>query len=108
MEQEQMKQKAEQAAAIAKEIAEALKAFDKETALLMYAKQMGNRKPNTAFPEDAGHRKMDNEEATERLDKTLAAARLKWKYASESDKEKVAQMERIVAEGQERIKQLYK
>jgi hypothetical protein len=107
MEEPILKKLAEQAAEIAKQTAEQLKRFDKETAMLMYAKQMGDGKMNTHFPEGTAHKKTNNKEAAQKLDKLIQDAQLKWKYAPDTDKKKALDMEKIVIAGDEKIRALY-
>jgi hypothetical protein len=100
---------AEKAAAIAKETAETLKLFTRDTAMLLYAKQMvdNNMNMTPTFPEGTEHKKIDNKEANEKLNKMLEEAKQKWKYADEPSRKKAMQMEKIVLEGQEKIKAVY-
>lgn len=108
MDPEKAKQLADEAAQIAKKMAEALKQYDKEMAMLLYAKQWSDTKMNTTFPEGTEHKKTNNKEAAQKLEKMMEDAKLKWKYVTENDKKKVLEMEKIVLEGQEQIKALYK
>lgn len=98
---------AEQAAKIAMATAEKLKKFDKDTCMLMYAKQMGDMQLNTTFPEGTAHKKMDNKQATQKLEKMMHDAKIKWKYASDKEKKRAMDMEKIVLEGNEKIRALY-
>jgi hypothetical protein len=107
MDEAKMKKLADQAAEIAKQTAESLKHFDRDTAMLMYAKQMGDGKMNTQFPEGTQHKKTNNKEATQKLDKLMHDAHLKWKYATDTDKKRVLDMEKIIKAGDEKIKALY-
>jgi type IV secretory pathway VirB4 component len=102
-----LKKLATQAAEIAKQTAESLKHFDRNTAMLMYAKQMGDRKMNTEFPEGTEHKKTNNKEAAEKLDKMIQNAQLKWKYATDADKKKVMDMEKIMLQSDEKIRAVY-
>lgn len=99
---------AEKAAVIAKETAELLKHFDRETGMLIYAKQMvENDIKGSSFPEGTEHKKMSNKDANQKLAKMLEEAKLKWKYADDIAKKKVTQMEMIVLAGQEKIRGVY-
>ncbi|MFT4204242.1 MAG: hypothetical protein QM610_10050 [Chitinophagaceae bacterium] len=102
-----LEQLAEQAAQIARQMAENLKTFGREVASLYYAKQMLDI-PIPEFPSETQHTKFDNHKANEKLKKMLEEAKQKWKYASENEKRKVAEMEKVVSDGQERIKMLYR
>jgi hypothetical protein len=107
MDEALMKKLADQAAEIAKQTAESLKHFDRNTATLMYAKQMGDGKMNTQFPEGTEHKKTNNKDATNKLDKLIQDAQLKWKYATDTDKKRVLDMEKIIKASDEKIKALY-
>ena len=107
MNEEQAKDLASKAAAIAKATAESLKIFTKETAMLLYAKQMQqNALPN--FPKNTEHKKINNKEANAKLEKMMIDAKLKWKYATDDDKKKVLKMEMIIIDSDNKIKELYK
>ena len=97
----------EKAATIAKQTADSLKMFTRETAMLVYAKQMVDSNINTNFAEGTTHKKMDNKEANTKMNKMLEEAKLKWKYADESSQKRAAQMEKIIIDGQTRIKEIY-
>ena len=97
----------EKAATIAKQTADSLKMFTRETAMLVYAKQMVDSNINTNFAEGTTHKKMDNQQANKKMDKMLEDAKLKWKYADDSSKRKAAQMEKIIMDGQTKIKAIY-
>lgn len=107
MNKETAAQLAEKAAGIAKLTAEALKHFGRDTAILLYAKQMGENNMQTMFPEGTQHKKTNNKEAAQKLDKMMADAKLKWKYAPDNDKRKVMDMEKIMKESDEKIKAVY-
>ncbi|MEO7310826.1 MAG: hypothetical protein ABIX01_10545 [Chitinophagaceae bacterium] len=102
-----LKKLAGQAAEIAKQTAESLKHFDRNTAMLMYAKQMGDGKMNTQFPEGTEHKKTNNKEAARKLEKLIQDAQLKWKYAPDTDKKKVLDMEKIITASDQKIRALY-
>ncbi len=87
----------EKATAVSKETAEAFKRFGHETALLMFAKQMQQNEAYNDMPQN------DNT----KLSKMIQDAKLKWKYADENAKKKAAQMEKVVLDGQEKIKAIY-
>jgi hypothetical protein len=107
MDEALMKKLADKAVEIAKQTAESLKHFDRNIATLMYAKQIGNNKMNTQFPEGTEHKKMNNKEAAQKLDKMIQDAQLKWKYATDTDKKRVLDMEKIMKASDEKIKALY-
>jgi len=102
------KKLSDQAAAIAKETAELLKHFSRDTALLMYAMQTVEKNINTHFPEGTEHKKTNNREAEQKLAKMMEDAKLKWTYAPESEKDRAREMEVIVKSGQEKIRQVYR
>ncbi|MCH5597556.1 hypothetical protein [Niabella ginsengisoli] len=98
---------AEQATDVAKEMAVALKRFSRETALLLYAKALCKMEIECVFVGDKVHPKMTNERANEKMNKTIEKAKIKWQNANDGDKQKVLEMQKIIQEGQERIKELY-
>jgi Pyruvate/2-oxoacid:ferredoxin oxidoreductase gamma subunit len=109
VEQAELKILAEKAAAIAKETADALKRFSKDTAILMYGSQLqqldGNEQSLKRTTDEEANKKI--EEANKKLVKTIEAAKIKWQYATEIEKAKVKEMERVIEEGKDRIKKLY-
>ncbi|MES2774755.1 MAG: hypothetical protein V4722_11255 [Bacteroidota bacterium] len=101
------KQLAEKAASIAKETAERLKIFSKDTALLFYAYRMQGSAAKMNFPEGTAHKKGNNKEADKKLEKMMEDARLKWKYAPDADKKKAMQMDKIILDSDEKIRAVY-
>jgi hypothetical protein len=98
---------AERSAAIARETAEALKAFPREIALIMYMGQIIEGEVSVAIPEDTPLHKTNSQEAGRQVNKLLDEARLKWEYATEAQKKQAMEMAQIIQEGNERIRQLY-
>lgn len=106
MEEAILRKLAEQSAAIAKDTSESLRKFGKDISMLYYALQLKNMSM-TLFPDNTEHKKMDNKKANEKLKEMIEEGKQKCKYASQNDKRKVTEMEKILAEGQKRIKELY-
>lgn len=102
-----LKETEAQVAALLKELMETLSYFPKETAQLMYAKQLADTDLTVTIPEAAGIDKKKAEEGNQRLKKMMDEGKLKWEYASESQQKKVLEMEALIAENNEQIKKLY-
>ncbi len=96
-----------QVAQILKELEETLRFFPKETAQLMYAKQLAGTDMAVAVPEQAGMDKKKAEEANQRLKKMMDEGKLKWEYASEAQQKKAAEMEAAIAASNDKIKAVY-
>jgi hypothetical protein len=107
MEQEKLKKLAEQASIIAKETAETLKRFSRDTAMLVYASQLLQTKIHPAFTGENASKKISNDDANKKLHKAIETAKVKWQYVSEADKKKAKEMEMVMNAGQEKIKMLY-
>jgi hypothetical protein len=94
-------------AVLLQELTEALSQFPKETAQIMYAKQLDGTGLTPAIHEEAGMDRKKAEEGNQRLKKMMDEGRLKWEYASESQQKKVLEMEALIAANKESIKKLY-
>ena len=104
----QLKETEAQVAAILKQLAEDMNFFPKETAQLMYARQLAGTEIRVGIPEEVVlDKKMKTEEGNKHLQKMMEEAKLKWDYASESQKKNVRELEAMIAESNEKIKQLY-
>jgi len=107
MDEKTAKYLADKAAAIVRETAENLKRFSKDIALLLYAYKMQGLTAKINFPEGTAHKKGNNKEAEKKLEKMMEDAMLKWKYASEPDKKKAMQMDKIMIDSDEKIRAVY-
>lgn len=96
-----------QVALILKELAETLSFFPKETAQLMYAKQLSGTEKEVTLPEQPGMDKKKTEEGNQRLKKMMDEGKLKWEYASEAQQKKVTEMEAAIAASNDKIKAVY-
>lgn len=106
MEEAALRNLADQAAAIAKDTSESLRKFGKDISVLYYAVQLKNMSL-TLFPDNTEHKKLDNKKANGKLKEMIEEGKQKYKYASQNDKSKVAEMEKILHDSQKRIKELY-
>lgn len=102
-----LKETEAQVALILKELAETLGFFPKETAQLMYAKQLAGTDMEVAVTGQPGADKKKTEEGNQRLKKMMEEGKLKWEYASEAQQKKVAEMETVIAESNDKIKAMY-
>ena len=96
-----------QVAAILKELTETMSHFPKETAQIMYAKQLADTGITLAVPEQPGQDKKKIEENNQHLKKMMEEGKLKWEYASEAQKKKAIEMEAAIAESNDKIKKVY-
>ena len=102
-----LKETEAQVSMLLKELMETLSYFPKETAQIMYAKQLADTDLAVTIPDEAGIDKKKAEEGNQRLKKMMEEGKLKWEYASEGQQKKVLEMEALIAESNDKIKKLY-
>jgi|GEM_PF-1018125 len=100
---QQQTEKGREIAAILEKLAEELKFFPKETAQLLYARQLAATGISVAPPVNAP----GADDAGQRLNRMMEEARLKWEYASEAQKKQVTEMEERIRESNDQIRKLY-
>lgn len=102
-----MQRLAGEAKQIALKMTEDLRTFSKTQHRIFSAQMIGvNNGP--VFPEDFQHKKLDARTANTRYNKYIAEARNEAETASENDLKQVELMKEIMAEGNEKIRNLYK
>jgi hypothetical protein len=102
------KEKEEKVATILKSLSEELSFFPKETAQILYARQLADNPIAVTIPENVTLDKQSKTaEGNQRLKKMMEEARLKWEYASEAQKKQAAEMEALILESNEQIRKLY-
>lgn len=100
-----LKETEAQVALLLKELSETMNFFPKEIAQIMYAKQLTDTVAN--IPANTGMDKKKIEEGNQRIRKMMEEGKLKWEYATEAQKKKVAEMEAAIIEINNKIKDLY-
>lgn len=92
-------------AAILRQLSEELNFFPKETAQLMYARQLADSPDPISMPGSDNDKK--KAEQHQRLNKMMEEAKLKWTYAGDSQKKNVKEMESVIQEYNDKIKALF-
>lgn len=101
------KQKGAAVAAILKEMEADIRLYPGEIVQMMYARQLEQLETGFALPGREDQDPKKTEEDRRRMEKMTEEGKLKWAYASESQKKKVSELEAIIDEYNQKIKKLY-